>query len=340
MNEKNKNALKAAAVTVLFAFMLSFCGCAGINYGNAEAFESALNAGENTEGRIVRFKADELRPDSAFGYNIWAGEHLNFVSEEDPGVKENEEVTVRIKNVKKVLGSWIIRYEKVTNAVANKKTVYDTILLTDNAETEEKVEKYSGEIKIKAGFQSSHSGSMYNNDYFDIVGTYTYDGYLNTVVVQVIRAKQNVEIEATAVATVPGGSTVGKDKSDAVIGKDEYGYVRFEVDGKYSDMTFCEMVGVKAVKDEDGYVFGGVEMVSCSKTDFNLYVNVRQTKDKIGEFAGYKLLFFNGGRLVYDKSGFFRYDAENLTGKDSTDTISVSTLFVPDFDEIKFYYEP
>lgn len=50
-----------------------------IDYADAESFEAALNEGEDLEGKIVQFEALELHPDSAVGYNVWAGEHLNFI---------------------------------------------------------------------------------------------------------------------------------------------------------------------------------------------------------------------------------------------------------------------
>lgn len=49
-----------------------------IDYGDAESFEVALNEGKNLEGKVVRFVAGEFHPDSKLGYNVWAGEHLNF----------------------------------------------------------------------------------------------------------------------------------------------------------------------------------------------------------------------------------------------------------------------
>lgn len=94
-----------------------------IDYGDAESFEAALCDGENLEGKIVQFVAEELKPQSAFGYNIYAGEHLNFVSPENPDVKTGETVTVKATSVESTLGSWIISYEKVDNAVVDDNTI-------------------------------------------------------------------------------------------------------------------------------------------------------------------------------------------------------------------------
>ena len=96
-----------------------------IDYGDAESFETALNEGKNLEGKIVRFVAGEFHPNSAWGYNVWAGEHLNFVSSEHPDIQEGDTVVVKVTTVKNALGSWIINYEKVENAAANDNTIFN-----------------------------------------------------------------------------------------------------------------------------------------------------------------------------------------------------------------------
>ena len=116
----------------LFLTALVFCiltACRGgetrpiIDYGDAESFEAALNAGENLEGKIVSFEAKELKPQSAMGYNIWAGEHLNFISSRNPDIKIGDYVTVKVTSIESMLGSWFIKYEKI-DAVKGDSTIY------------------------------------------------------------------------------------------------------------------------------------------------------------------------------------------------------------------------
>lgn len=100
-----------------------------VDFENAESFENALNNGENLVGKVVRFTADELKPQSVYGYDIWAGEHLNFVSSQNPDVKKGDIVTVKITEVTSSLGSWIIEYEKIScesNPVKTQKTVEES----------------------------------------------------------------------------------------------------------------------------------------------------------------------------------------------------------------------
>lgn len=78
-----------------------------------EEFEKSLNDGKDMEGKVVKIKIQELVPDSAFGYNLYAGQHLNFVSEENPKLNKDDEVTVKAEKIKSVLGSWIIEYSLI-----------------------------------------------------------------------------------------------------------------------------------------------------------------------------------------------------------------------------------
>ena len=83
------------------------------DYPNVEDFEAALNAGEDLTGKTVTFTVTTFVPNSAFGYNLQTGEHLNFCSTTHPGVGEGDTVTVKVTEVQSVLGSYIIYYEFV-----------------------------------------------------------------------------------------------------------------------------------------------------------------------------------------------------------------------------------
>lgn len=101
---------------LLLSFIFSLAGCGSGNitpdYEDAASFEAALNAGENLIGKTVKITVNTLVPDSAFGYNIQTGEHLNFCSEKNPNVSEGDTLIVEVTDVSSVLGSYIILYEK------------------------------------------------------------------------------------------------------------------------------------------------------------------------------------------------------------------------------------
>lgn len=104
---------KLALSIILVLLFLVSCGGKNytVDYTTDEAFEAALNNGIDGTGKIVTLSVDKFEPDSAFGYNIWSGEHLNFCSTSNPNVKVGSEITVKITRVKSVMGSYIIYYE-------------------------------------------------------------------------------------------------------------------------------------------------------------------------------------------------------------------------------------
>ena len=102
-----------AAITAVM--MITACGNAEPDYPDVTVFETALNSGEDLTGKTVCFCVSKLVPVSAFGYNLQAGNHLNFCSKEipDPEIAEGDTVTVKVTAVSIVMGSYIIRYKRL-----------------------------------------------------------------------------------------------------------------------------------------------------------------------------------------------------------------------------------
>ena len=96
--------LFATIATLVIAVTMTACGNSNVevDYADAASFESALNSGENLEGKVVTFVAQELQPQSAYGYDIYSGEHLNFVSSRHPDVKAGDVVTVKATEISSV----------------------------------------------------------------------------------------------------------------------------------------------------------------------------------------------------------------------------------------------
>ena len=129
-----KSKLLLVTIFILLIVMVAGCGEGtdkkekekiSADYGNAEAFEAALNNGDDVEGAIVVFEAGEVHPESVLGFNVWAGEHLNFVSDKDTGIKEGDTVSVKILTVENTLGSWVLTYEKVKHVEITEDTIVD-----------------------------------------------------------------------------------------------------------------------------------------------------------------------------------------------------------------------
>ena len=104
-------------VLVITMFCLTFvvtaCGQKKADY-TAKTAESALNAGKDIEGKTVKFKVEKLEPNSAFGYNMEAGKHLNFVSSDNPKVKQGDTVFLKVKKVTSTMGSYVISYSDLS----------------------------------------------------------------------------------------------------------------------------------------------------------------------------------------------------------------------------------
>lgn len=87
-----------------------------IDFENEKDFEAALNADFDVIRKVVTFTVDKIAPDSAFGFNLQTGEHLNFCSEEPQDVNEGDTVTVRVIEVDTFLVSYIISYEMISDS--------------------------------------------------------------------------------------------------------------------------------------------------------------------------------------------------------------------------------
>lgn len=120
---KNMRRVFVMALTVIVMVLFTACGKSiPIDFADAESFEAALNAGENLEGKVVQFTAGGFHPDSAMGYDVWAGEHLNFISSSHPNIAQGDTVVARATKIENVLGSWVIAYERVDNGEVDEHT--------------------------------------------------------------------------------------------------------------------------------------------------------------------------------------------------------------------------
>ena len=82
------------------------------DYNDAESFEKALNDGKKVNGSIVKFVVNDYKPDSALGINVWAGEHLNFISQKEKNVSAGDTVIAYVTGEpSKVFASWEIPCE-------------------------------------------------------------------------------------------------------------------------------------------------------------------------------------------------------------------------------------
>jgi hypothetical protein len=109
-----KKVLVGLLSSIMVIFLLAGCGSnktVKADY-TTKQFETALNKGDNLEGKTVSVTVNEFVPNSAFGYNIQTGKHLNFVSVDNPNVKKGDKLILKVTKVASALGSYVISYEK------------------------------------------------------------------------------------------------------------------------------------------------------------------------------------------------------------------------------------
>jgi hypothetical protein len=348
-----------------------------IDYGDAESFEAALNEGKNLEGKVVRFTAREIHPNSAIGFNVWAGEHLNFVSSRNPDIEVNDTVTVRTTTIESISGSWIINYEKVDHAVTDENTInvsqskeqeqpetaatnestaakpdanessqaepnanQSTPTAADESNKEAAQAESAAESTAASGNDAEQTENTYeHNAYFDVVEAASYrDSIGTTHVIHKVLAKSNVTISATLLAYGTDGNVLGKGTDEIILTEGKYNYFHYLFDSDISNASFR----INATPKNDTFMIGernAVEMVQYDISGDSLYVTLQQTGDSLGAFSQFKLLLYKGDTIVDTEENYFNISAQSLNGKGSTDVAEIWVYGV-DFDRVEYVYEP
>lgn len=119
-----------------------------IDYADAASLEKALNDGVKVNGKIVQFEVLEYKPDSILGINCWAGEHLNFISDNKLDVGAGNVIVGKVTEEpsKTLTGSWKIYYDVLS--IGGEK-VEDNI--TPITEPDEADDTSSAEITLTMG---------------------------------------------------------------------------------------------------------------------------------------------------------------------------------------------
>lgn len=353
-----KKAIKHSIAFALAAIMIILCSCGSatpVDYENEVTFEAALNNGENLVGKTVRFTALELRPQSIFGYNIFAGEHLNFVSTENPGVNVGDIVTAKVTKVESILGSWIIGYEKIS--VSKGKSSYNSNMhpstgtSTRNAETNAdtvsvvKTEvKLSATVKMNSGALEITSvndtaANFKNNEFFDVVDTCYLEGkYSNSLIIK-IAGNKDALISSSAVMYDASGNVLGKESSTILAVGYRNNYFEYNLSDGFDYKTGrIEITATaKPVAEKYENEFTAVVMEKCNISGNNLYVTVKQVADKIDTLGEYKFLFYKNDKIVGTDIELLY--SSKLSGNGSTDVVEIWLYGKNDFDEVEFIYE-
>lgn len=259
--------LLSILLSICILFSLSACSSSdssnSADYKNAEAFESALNDGDNVVGKTVKFHADSLHPESKYGYNIWAGEHLNFISADDPGIKRGETVVVTVTSTSQLdNGSWLIYYDTADSENSSTKT--------DSLKPRSSASKAASKKAEPQNLQITETG-LY------ITSSYLWD---DTVYINYIGLVHNPNSEETAL--FPKLIATAKNPDGTILATDEQsGSVIMPGDTIPIMGTFSI---VSSEIEEGSYVDYQVECKSFQEDSF-IYSSARTTDFKISNVS-------------------------------------------------------
>lgn len=215
--------------------------------------------------------------------------------------------------------------DPVTTAAATTESAKTTAATTTEAPTEPETEPET-------------EGTYESNKYYDITETASYVRYGYTSLIYKVLAKKDVTVDATVIAYADDGSVIGKSTDSITLTEGEANFFRFGFDNDISTAQLQVQVNFKT----DSFMAGerkAVEMVQYNRSGEDLYITFKQTGNKVGSFAKFKLLFYKDDEIVDTDNGYFDVYAENLNGKDTTDVAKI-WVYNADFDRIEYVFEP
>ena len=228
--------------------------------------------------------------------------------------------------------------QKVKEAERNIKTVYVTVPVpvTESIKASEEAAPVSDVPETETTENTYDS-----NEYYDVVETMFFKNSINyTVMVNKVLAKKDVSVSGTVLEYAADGSVVGKSSDDIILTAGQYNYFRYSFDSDLTNVTLKTSYQAK----KDSILAGlrnpnAVEMVDYNHSGNELYITFKQNVDKLDSFAKFKILFYNGDKIVETEDGYFRISAKNLNGNGATDVAEVWAYGI-NFDRIEYIYEP
>lgn len=189
-----------------------------IDYNDAESFEKALNDGVDVENKVVKFEVSDYKPDSALGYDAWAGEHLNFISDDDIKADSGDEIIARVNEFDKKLGSWVIKYTLIEKEDSNGETnIVETTTIETTTVKKIKVVDLTKYSKSKAKKWCKKNGLEYDND-----TEYSSKVELGKAIKQSVKAGTKVEIGEIICVTYSLGRKPTQEELNALAKAEAY----------------------------------------------------------------------------------------------------------------------
>ena len=241
-----------------------------LDYTNAEMLEEALNSGVSANGKYICFQVTEYHPESFYGYNCWAGEHLNCISENDVNAVEGDYIIGRItEEPYSSFGSWKIYYKFI-----ELKKNFD-----DPNKEDENLQLKENEVKTP-----NSASYYYGKNYKDVINELQNAGFNNIKTEVLYDVVLGLFTTAEDVETV---SINGKTdfKKNAIFEKDAQIVVTYhdwwDNEPNEDDLEIMDENGIFAPissKDAKGLNYEGVK---------NQFINAGFTNVKYSNVTGY-----------------------------------------------------
>ena len=217
----------------------------------------------------------------------------------------------------------------ITASVGGSKYSCEVTVVDSNKDVEESIKPSSKGVP-----------TLKDSDAFTVLGSYTYKdtfwGY--QYFVYLVEAKKTTEAEIKLVISDKNGNVLDTCSDKISLTKGKQNYFQIVTDSKYVDSNSKYSM---TSKNSSSYHTGdedAVKIIKYNKTDDNLYVTVKQTKENLGPYAELKMLFFNGDKLVGSEDCYYSVYAEDLESKGDESIMSI-WIYGVDYTNVEFFFE-
>ena len=339
-----KRILLFIAMVLTFVFGVSASASETIDYGDENAFEEALNRGDFLEGKIVRFTVKEIHPNSTLGFNLWSGEHLNFVSSRNPDVNVGDVLVVKTDTISNTLGSWVITYEILDDVIESEETIVSDLDSQTDASSVTPTPPLITPVVTADGADAANAVpiSISSIEKVTLIGEYAFPGVYGDQFRYVLFFRndtgEDVEFEVKATARDAAGNIIGVSHPVHVFissGCENSAICYF------GDLNYYDVVGINYEMTEVEYKSSRKYYEDCLAIEYNDYgdkVLVTVTNngtEKIDEIY-VSVFYFSGEKMVHYE------DQYSLSGADPGIPMNLefSTLYKDvDYDSVKVFAE-
>jgi len=162
------------------------------------------------------------------------------------------------------------------------------------------------------------------NGYFKLIDTYTYSSGDYRHFIYVVEGLSKKDQELKIVVSDSDGNVLDTNEDNISLSVGKQNYFDVYIKEKFFKENYRYSLKIKT---SDTFWSGdddAVEYVRHNVSDNTLYITVKQTKANLGSFAQFKILYFNGTKLLDSDDGYFSIYADELDGVGSEAVIKMT----------------